>query len=192
MNARTLVLAASLAVATTLTLGGCATQEAPKPAPQPPAAPAPAPTPAPRAVEQPKPQAQPEAPKPKPPSVVNLSATQLFAFDKATLSEEAREVLDQQVVAKIKGLGSVRYINVNGHTDRMGSAQYNQRLSEKRAEAVRAYLAAKGVDQDKLETFGFGKTMPVQSCTGRMSREVLIACLAPNRRVVVEIQGTPR
>jgi OmpA-OmpF porin, OOP family len=189
MNARTLVLAASLAAAATLVLGGCATQEAPKPAPQPPA-PAPAPAPAPRPVEQPKPAAKPEAPKP--PSVVNLSATQLFAFDKATLSEEAREVLDEQVVAKIKGLGNVRYVNVNGHTDRMGSAPYNQRLSEKRAEAVRAYLASKGVDQDKMETFGFGKTMPVQSCTGRMSREVLIACLAPNRRVVVEIQGTPR
>lgn len=191
MNARTLVLATSLAVATSLALGGCATREAPKPAPQPPApAPAPAPQPAPRAVEQPKPAAKPEAPKP--PSMVNLSATQLFAFDKATLSEAARAVLDQQVVAKIKGLGSVRYININGHSDRLGSAQYNQRLSEQRAEAVRAYLASKGVEQDKMETFGFGKTLPVQSCTGRMSREVLIACLAPNRRVVVEIQGTPR
>lgn len=191
MNARTLVLATSLAVATSLALGGCATREAPKPAPQPPApAPAPAPQPAPRAVEQPKPEAKPEAPKP--PSMVNLSATQLFAFDKATLSEAARAVLDQQVVAKIKGLGSVRYININGHSDRLGSAQYNQRLSEQRAEAVRAYLASKGVEQDKMETFGFGKTLPVQSCTGSMSREVLIACLAPNRRVVVEIQGTPR
>lgn len=191
MNARTLVLATSLAVAASLALGGCATREAPKPAPRPPApAPAPAPQPAPRAVEQPKPAAKPEAPKP--PSMVNLSATQLFAFDKATLSEAARAVLDQQVVAKIKGLGSVRYININGHSDRLGSAQYNQRLSEQRAEAVRAYLASKGVEQDKMETFGFGKTLPVQSCTGRMSREVLIACLAPNRRVVVEIQGTPR
>lgn len=182
-NIRTLVLA------TLLALGGCATQEAPQPAPPPPApAPAPAPTPAPQPVEQPKPAAKPEAPKP---SVVNLSATQLFGYDKATLSEAAREMLDAQVVAKLKGLASIRYININGHTDRLGGAQYNQRLSEKRAEAVRAYLASKGVDPDKMETFGFGKTLPVQSC-GRMSRDVLIACLAPNRRVVVEIQGAPR
>jgi OmpA-OmpF porin, OOP family len=180
MNARTLVLGTSLALA----LAGCATQEAPKPAPQP--APAPAPQPAPRPVEAPKPEAQ------KPPAVVNLSATQLFAFDNATLTEQARKVLDEQVLAKLQGLATVRYININGHTDRIGTPQYNQRLSEQRAEAVRAYLVSKGVDPSKMETFGFGKTQPVQSCTGRMSRTVLIACLQPNRRVVVEIQGTPR
>ena len=178
MNARTLVLATSFALA------ACATQEAPKRAPQP------APAPAPRAVEAPKPVAKPEAPKP--PSAVNLSSTELFEYNKATLTAHAREVLDREVVAKLKDLGSVRYINVNGHADRLGSPQYNQRLSEKRAEAVREYLVSKGVPADKVETFGFGKTQPVQSCTGRMSRDVLIACLAPNRRVVVEIQGTPR
>jgi OOP family OmpA-OmpF porin len=188
MNARTLVLATSLAAL--LLAAACATQEPPKPAPQPAAAPAPAPAPAPRPVETPKPAAKPEAPKP--PSVVNLSATQLFAFDKATLSVDARKVLDDQVAAKIKGLASIRYVNINGHTDRLGSAQYNQRLSEKRAEAVRAYLVSKGVDTDKMETFGFGKTQPVKSCPGKMSRKELIECLQPNRRVVVEIQGTPK
>ena len=186
MNARTLVLATFVAAA----LAACATQEPPKPAPQPAPAPAPAPQPAPRPVEAPKPAAKPEAPKP--PSVVSLSATELFAYDKATLSEAARAALDKQVVEKLKGLASVRYINVNGHTDRIGGPLYNQQLSEKRAEAVRAYLVSKGVAADKIETFGFGKTQPVQHCNGRMSREVLIACLAPNRRVVVEIQGTPK
>jgi OOP family OmpA-OmpF porin len=190
MNARTLVLATFVAAA----LAACATQEPPKPAPEPAPAPAPAaaPTPTPRPVEAAKPAPTPEAPKPKPPSVVSLAATQLFAYDSATLSDAARKTLDEQVVAKLRGLASIRYININGHTDRIGSSQYNQQLSEKRAEAVRAYLVAKGVDADRMETFGFGKTQPVQSCTGRMSREVLIACLAPNRRVVVEIQGTPR
>jgi OOP family OmpA-OmpF porin len=184
MNARTLVLAASLAAL----LAACATQEAPKPAPQ--AAPAPAPAPAPRAVETPRPVAKPEAPKP--PSVVNLSATELFEFNKATLTPHAREVLDREVVAKLKDLGAVRYVNVNGHADRLGSAQYNQRLSEKRAEAVRGYLLSKGVPGDKVETFGFGKTSPAKSCPDQKSRKALIECLAPNRRVVVEIQGSPR
>ena len=124
--------------------------------------------------------------------MVNLSATQLFGFDKATLTDEARKVLDEQVVAKLNDLASIRYININGHTDRIGTTQYNQRLSERRAEAVRTYLASKGVDPDRMETFGFGKTQPVQHCPGRMSRDALIACLQPNRRVAVEIQGTPK
>ncbi|HEX7053323.1 MAG TPA: OmpA family protein [Burkholderiales bacterium] len=196
MHVRTLVLGTFAAAL----LAACATQEPAEPAPQP--APAPAPQPAPRPVEAPKPVAKPEAPKPeapkpeapkpKPPSVVNLSATQLFAYDSATLSDAAKKVLDEQVVTKLKDLASIRYININGHTDRIGSPQYNQRLSEKRAEAVRDYLASRGVDASKMEIFGFGKTMPVQHCSGRMPRDVLIACLQPNRRVVVEIQGTPR
>ena len=190
MNARTLVLVTFVAAA----LAACATQEPPKPAPQPaPApAPAPAPTPAPRPVEAPKPTPAPEAPKPKPPTVVNLSATQLFDFNKATLRDDARTALDREVLAKLQDLGAIRYINVNGHADRLGSAQYNQQLSEKRAEAVREYLVAKGADAAKVETFGFGKTLPVKSCPGKMSRQELIECLQPNRRVVVEIQGTPR
>jgi len=96
------------------------------------------------------------------------------------------------VVRKLKDVGEVRYINLNGHADRLGSAQYNQRLSEKRAEAVRAYLVSKGLDASKVETFGFGKTTPVKSCPDQKDRKGLIDCLAPNRRVEVEIQGAPR
>ncbi len=182
MNAGKLVLVASLVSL----IAACATQEAQKPAPQP----APAPAPAPRAVEAPQPVAKPEAPKP--PSVVSLSSTELFEFNKAALTPHAREVLDREVVAKVKDLGVVRYINVNGHADRLGSPQYNQKLSEKRAEAVRSYLVSKGVPGDKVETFGFGKTAPVKACPEQKNRKALIECLAPNRRVVVEIQGTPR
>jgi OOP family OmpA-OmpF porin len=188
MNARKLVLATFVAAA----LAACATQEPPKPAPQPAPAPAPAPQAAPRPAEAPKPEPKPEAPKPKPPTVVNLSATQLFDFDKATLRSEAGTTLDNEVIARLRGLGSIRYINVNGHADRLGSVQYNQQLSEKRAEAVRAYLVSKGADASKIETFGFGKTMPVKSCPDQKDRKALIECLQPNRRVVVEIQGTPK
>lgn len=189
MNARRLILGTSLALA----IAACATQEAPKPVPTPQPQPAPAPAPAPRPVEAPKPVAKPEPkPEPKKPAVVNLSATQLFDFDKATLRPDARAVLDNEVLAKLQGLGEIRYINVNGHTDRIGSAPYNQRLSEKRAEAVREYLVGKGADSSKIETFGFGKTTPVKSCPDQKDRKALIECLQPNRRVVVEIQGTPR
>ena len=176
-------------------LAACATQqEAPKPAPQPaaqPAAraapPAPAPAPAPRQEAKAAPK-----PEPKKPVVVNFASTELFEFNKATLTPEAKKKLDDEVIAKLKDIGQLRYINVGGHADRMGSVQYNQRLSEKRAEAVRAYLISRGADASKVETLGFGKTLPAKSCPDQKQRKALIECLAPNRRVVVEIQGTPR
>jgi OOP family OmpA-OmpF porin len=182
-------------------IGACAT-EPEKPAPKPaPAAPPPAPKPelraappppppAPVAKAEPKPEPKPEAPKK--PAVVNLASTELFEFNKAVLTQEARAKLDAEVVAKLRELKDIRYIIVNGHADRLGSPQYNQRLSEKRAEAVRAYLVSKGVDAAKVETLGFGKTLPVKACPDQKERKATIECLAPNRRVVVEVQGTPR
>ena len=180
MKNRLFVLAALVAA-------GCATQEAPKPAP----APAPAPAPQPQVTPEVKP-APVAKPEPKKPAVVNLTSRELFEFNKATLTDDAKRRLDAEVVAKLRDVGEVRYINVNGHADRLGSGQYNQQLSEKRADAVRAYLVSKGVDASKVETFGFGKTAPVKSCPDQKSRNQLIECLAPNRRVEVEIQGTPR
>jgi OOP family OmpA-OmpF porin len=195
MKAHKLVLiAAALAF-----IGACATEPekpAPKPAaappppPQPVAAPQPVPAPAPAPAPIAKPEPKPEPPKK--PAVVNLASTELFEFNKAVLTQEARAKLDNEVVAKLRDLKDVRYIIVNGHADRLGSAQYNQRLSEKRADAVRAYLVSRGVDTAKVETLGFGKTLPVKSCPDEKDRKGLIECLTPNRRVVVEVQGTPR
>lgn len=193
MNAQKLVLI----VAALAFIGACAT-EPEKPAPKPAPPPAPKPAPAPQAVPAPPPPApapvaKPEPkPEPKKPAVVNLASTELFEFNKAVLTQEARSKLDNEVVAKLRDLKDVRYIIVNGHADRLGSAQYNQRLSEKRADAVRAYLVSKGVDQSKVETLGFGKTLPVKACPDQKDRKGLIECLADNRRVVVEVQGTPR
>jgi OmpA-OmpF porin, OOP family len=177
-------------------IGACAT-EPEKPAPKPAAAPPPAPAPAPVVKPAPPPPAPAPAPvakpePPKKPAVVNLASTELFEFNKAVLTPEARAKLDSEVVAKLRDLKDVRYIIVNGHADRLGSVQYNQKLSEKRAEAVRAYLVSKGVDASKVETLGFGKTLPVKSCPDQKNRKEIIECLSPNRRVVVEVQGTPR
>ena len=79
---------------------------------------------------------------------------------------------------------------VTGHTDRIGTQQYNQKLSERRADAVRDYLVSKGVPRDRIETLGMGKTQPVPGvvCT-QTNMKALIACLAPNRRVEVEVKG---
>jgi OOP family OmpA-OmpF porin len=194
MRTRTLAAAVSIVA---LVVAGCAT-EPEKPAPKPaPAAPAPvappAPAPAPAAAPAPAPVAKPEAPKPPPaPKPINLTSTELFEFDKATLTPDARSKLDSEVIAKLKDLRDIKYIIVNGHADRLGSPQYNQALSEKRAEAVRAYLVSRGVDASAIETLGFGKTLPVKSCPDQKDRKSLIECLAPNRRVVVEVQGMPR
>jgi OmpA-OmpF porin, OOP family len=180
-------------VAALALLGACAT-EPEKPAATPAPPPSAAPKPEPRAVPPPAPTAQP-AVKPEPPkkpAVVNLASTELFEFNKAVLTKEARAKLDTEVIAKLADLRDVRYIIVNGHADRLGSVQYNQKLSEKRADAVRAYLVSKGVVADKVETLGFGKTLPVKACPDQKERKGLIECLSPNRRVVVEVQGTPR
>jgi OmpA-OmpF porin, OOP family len=178
-------------------IGACAT-EPEKPAPTPAPVVKPAPAPQPQAVPappppQPAPVAKPEPkPEPKKPAIVNLASTELFEFNKAVLTPQARKALDTEVVAKLGDLREVRYIIVNGHADRLGSVQYNQKLSEKRADAVRAYLVSKGIGADKVETLGFGKTLPVKACPDQKERKGLIECLAPNRRVVVEVQGTPR
>jgi len=173
-------------------LGACVT-EPEKPAPQPAPVAKPAAAPQPQAVPAPPaPVAKPQPEAPKKPAIVNLASTELFEFNKAVLTKEARARIDTEVVAKLGNLRDVRYIIINGHADRLGSTQYNQKLSEKRADAVRAYLVSKGVAADKVETLGFGKTLPVKSCPDQKERKGLIECLSPNRRVVVEVQGTPR
>ncbi|GAB4166200.1 MAG: hypothetical protein OHK0026_12760 [Rhodocyclaceae bacterium] len=159
----------------------------PAAAPAPAAPPARAPAAAPAAAPAPAPAAAP-APAPKP---IRIAAKSLFDFNKATLKADAKAVLDAEVLAKLSRLKEIRTIIVSGHTDRLGSAVYNQKLSERRAEAVKAYLVSKGVKADLIETYGFGKTqaVPGVKCSDTLPRKQLIACLEPNRRVVVEVKG---
>jgi OOP family OmpA-OmpF porin len=156
-----------------------------KPAPPPPPPPELKPAPPP-----PPPVAKPEPPKK--PALLTVTSTELFEFDRAILTKDARAKLDNEVVARAKDFSSIRLVHVDGHADRLGSPQYNQKLSEKRADAVRAYLVSKGFDASMIETLGSGKTNPVKSCPDQKDRKALIECLAPNRRVVVEVKGTPR
>ena len=164
---------------------GCGTPEVPQSA-------ATAPSPPPPLESQ----AMRTAPKPTPvpnpaPSVLALTSTQLFDYKKSTLAGEAKATLDREIVARLREFSRVDVVIVNGHTDRIGPTAYNQALSERRAEAVRAYLASKGVDKSRIETYGFGGTLPVKSCPNQKDRRALIACLAPNRRVVVDVKGSP-
>jgi OOP family OmpA-OmpF porin len=133
--------------------------------------------------------AKPEAPKK--PAVLTVTSTELFEFDRATLTPEARAKLDKEVVARARDFASISHVQIDGHADRIGSHPYNQKLSERRAETVRAYLVSKGFDASGMDTIGFGKTNQVKSCPDQ-NRKALIECLAPNRRVVVEVKGAPR
>jgi outer membrane protein OmpA-like peptidoglycan-associated protein len=122
---------------------------------------------------------------------MNFAWTELFDFDRVTLSEAGRARLDAEFAAKLAGV-EVRFLSISGHTDRIGSLEYNQRLSEKRAEALREYFVAKGVDPERIEIFGYGKTLPVKACPEEKKLAALVECLAPNRRVVVELHALPR
>ena len=158
--------------------------------------------PAPRAAAPTKPAAAPAAPAAKPaapkpaaapaaaPKPPVLRSTVAFPNSGVKLDEMAKFRLDQDVVAKMGSAGAIVYFIIEGHTDRLGSPQANQKISEKRAEAVKAYLVSKGVDASKMEVFGYGQTRPVKSCPDQKDRKALSTCLAPNRRVDVEVGGS--
>lgn len=122
---------------------------------------------------------------------VTLAADALFDFDKAVLRPEGKGKLDD-VTDKLKGL-KLEVIIAVGHTDRIGSDKYNQKLSEKRAEAVKAYLVGKGVEPNRIYTEGKGKKQPVTGdkcgASAKKSKK-LIECLQPDRRVEIEVIGT--
>ena len=147
--------------------------------------------PAPKVAEAPKVAAPPPPPPPPPKPVqvqkITLDSKALFDFDKADLRPEGKTAIDSQVVGKLTNV-KLEIVLVTGHTDRLGSDSHNQKLSERRADAVRDYLVTKGVPRDKIETIGMGKKQPLVQCEQKNLKD-LIACLQPNRRVDVEAKG---
>lgn len=141
----------------------------------------PAPPPAPVVAEQPAPVAPP--PPPARFEKVTMSTTELFEFNSAKLRGDQPKLDD---IARVLGENTtVTGITITGHADRMGSDAYNQKLSERRAVAVKEYLVGKGVAADRLDTQGKGESEPVVQCNNK-KRADLIKCLEPNRRVEVE------
>ena len=123
---------------------------------------------------------------------VTIAADALFDFNKATLRPEGKAKLDD-VVGKAKQL-NLEVIIAVGHADRIGSAAYNQKLSEKRAASVKDYLVSKGIPANRVYTEGKGSKQPVtkpNQCKGAKSAKV-IACLQPDRRVDIELIGTKK
>ena len=118
-----------------------------------------------------------------------MESDELFAFGKAVLSKAAMARLDKDVITRSGSCARVESVVVEGHTDRIGGEKSNQQLSERRAEAVKAYLVSKGMSASSIQTAGKGKSAPVVNCPDGKNRKEVIACLAPNRRVVVNIKG---
>lgn len=119
---------------------------------------------------------------------ITISAEELFGFDRATLKSDG-EIQLNGVAEKINTNPDISLVMVIGHTDRIGSAAYNQRLSERRADMVAKYLVSQGVDPSRLQALGRGETEPVVECSG-IRGKALIECLQPNRRVEITAQHT--
>jgi OmpA-OmpF porin, OOP family len=143
----------------------------------------PPPPPPPPPVAQPAPPPPAPAPAPQPPAAtkVTYAADAFFDFDKAVLKNEGKAKLDD-LVGKVKGI-NLEVIIAVGHTDSVGADAYNQKLSVRRAEAVKAYLVSKGIEKNRVYTEGKGEKQPVADNKTAEGR-------AKNRRVEIEVVGT--
>jgi OOP family OmpA-OmpF porin len=157
--------------------------------------PEPPPPPPPPPVVAPPPPEPPPPPPPPPPPVrhrVSFSADSLFDFAKDTVKPAGKQALDE-FAAQLKG-AHFDVITVTGYTDRIGSQDYNMKLSTRRAEAVKSYLVVTaGIPADKITAQGADGSDPVtkpDECVGQKRTPQLIACLQPDRRVDVEVVGS--
>lgn len=156
-----------------------------EPEPAPYVAPAPVAAPEPTPEPTPAPVVAPEACQPKF-ETITLSAERLFGFDKFKLNGDAVAELDD-VVTTLKEHPEFDVVLVIGHTDRIGSEKYNQKLSEQRANVIKQHLVLHGIEASRLRAVGKGESQPVVECKG-IKGKALIECLEPNRRVVIEGQ----
>ena len=114
---------------------------------------------------------------------MTLAADVLFDFDKAVLKNEGKSKLDD-LAGKVKAI-NLEVVIAIGHTDGIGSDAYNQKLSVRRAEAVKAYMVSKGIEPNRVYTEGKGKKQPVASNATKEGRQ-------KNRRVELEVIGTKK
>lgn len=119
---------------------------------------------------------------------LDLSADALFPFSRGALSDikSSGKVMLDKIAAQTVREGNKAQLTISGYTDYIGNADNNQRLSEQRANSVKQYLVSQGVNATNITAQGMGESNPVVQCEEK-NRQALIACLAPNRRVSVEI-----
>lgn len=117
-----------------------------------------------------------------------LESGQTFSSGKSVLNEQAKKRINNDILPKLAQCKTITSFTITGHTDHIGSREANQQLSEKRASAVANYLKQKGVNTP-INVLGAGDTQALTSCDKKLSKKQLNVCLAPNRRVSVEIHG---
>ncbi len=153
--------------------------------------PKPKPKPKPAPKPKPKPVVTPPAPTPPPPPPVEVKPTiehvtiggqALFDLNSASLTANGKAAIDD-IVEKLHSFDKVRSITITGHTDSTGSEAYNQKLSERRAQAVADYLKSRGVNPALLNVVGMGELAPIADNNTREGRQM-------NRRVEIDIDGS--
>ncbi|MBI1772329.1 MAG: OmpA family protein [Burkholderiales bacterium] len=174
-------LPASIALAQASVAASAAqTAEVPAPAAAPMTPPAPAIAPV------------PPAPPKRCDFALTLQSDEIFEHKKSVqlsiLNSKGKERIDNEVMSKLANCTKVDLIVVSGHTDLIGSHAQTQKLSEKNADAVVAYLGSKGLNAP-MDTMGMGKTQQIKACDDKLPKAKLAECLAPNRRIVIEGRG---
>jgi OmpA-OmpF porin, OOP family len=128
-------------------------------------------------------------------TVIELSADALFKFDKSGINDllaEGKAELDNVILQLKNNYVTVKQVDITGHTDRLGSEQYNYKLGMQRAETIRDYLKSNGV-QSTMNVSSQGKSEPVTvSCTEALGKEALRACLQLDRRVTLNLIGVKK
>lgn len=117
---------------------------------------------------------------------IALESDQTFGLNQAVLNRAAKNRIDRDVLPKLTACNGSSGMVITGYTDLLGNARSNQALSEKRATAVADYLKKKGVTVN-MKVVGAGAAEPVKECDSKLGRTKLVACLAPNRRVLIEM-----
>lgn len=139
----------------------------------------------------------PVVPQPQQPQQPNLqrytlNADALFTFDKHTLNDmlpQGRADLDE-LATRLKTFDQLNAVIVTGHTDRLGTEAYNITLSQNRAKTVVNYLVSQGIPRAIIRSYGAGESEQIKECSTKLPRKEEIACLQPNRRVTVDVDGS--
>ncbi len=127
------------------------------------------------------------------PTRITLAADTLFRFNGAAQADIQAAALQQleALILQLKGMGEVHQILITGHSDRLGDAAYNLKLSQVRANTLRELFVDRGFNSERVQAAGAGESEPLVTCTGDRAQPVLIDCLQANRRVEIRIFATP-
>jgi OmpA-OmpF porin, OOP family len=127
------------------------------------------------------------------PTRITLAADTLFRFQGAARDDIQAQALQEleALVGRLKGMGVIHRILITGHSDRLGDAAHNLKLSQARADTLRVLLIDRGVKAEQVQAAGAGESEPLVTCSGDRANAVLIDCLQANRRVEIRVFATP-